>query len=68
MNHTKVALADTNQFANIFIDYICCKTQLLPFYHLFPSIENYEKQITLKKYEISPIQFRPCVLDGKRRP
>ncbi len=49
MNNTKIACADVNQFSDIFIDYICCHHQLTPFYHLFPSIENYAKQIQIKQ-------------------
>lgn len=49
MNNTKIPCADVKQFSDIFIDYICCHHQLSPFYHLFPSLENYAKQIQIKQ-------------------
>jgi bacillithiol biosynthesis cysteine-adding enzyme BshC len=49
MNNTKIACANVNQFSDIFIDYISCHHRLSPFYHLFPYIENYAKQIQIKQ-------------------
>ncbi len=49
MNNTKLAFAHTRQFPQIFIDYACGKPELAPFRGLFPTIENFEKQIALKQ-------------------
>ena len=42
---TNITFAQTNQFEQIFLDYIQQKDQLKDFYGLFPSIENFKIQI-----------------------
>jgi bacillithiol biosynthesis cysteine-adding enzyme BshC len=49
MNNTKIAFDHTQQFPQIFIDYACCKPEIASFCGLFPTIENFEKQITHKQ-------------------
>ncbi len=44
---------ETNRFEAIFLDYIKQHASLQPFYNLFPSIENFEQQISLKKAQFS---------------
>ncbi|TAE75260.1 MAG: bacillithiol biosynthesis cysteine-adding enzyme BshC [Bacteroidetes bacterium] len=39
----------SHQFSTIFLDYIQQNEKLKPFYQHFPTIENFEKQIELKK-------------------
>lgn len=39
----------TNTFSQIFLDYINRDEKLKPFYHLYPNIENFARQIELKK-------------------
>jgi bacillithiol biosynthesis cysteine-adding enzyme BshC len=43
----------TNRFEPIFLDYIHQQKTLQPFYNLFPTIENFEKQIKLKLAEFT---------------
>src|SRR5688572_9136688 len=48
MQHKKIPLADTKAFSPFFLDYIQQKQTLTPFYHYFPSPDNFEKQIAEK--------------------
>lgn len=47
---------ETNRFEAIFLDYIKQHQSLQPFYNLFPNIENFEQQISLKKAQFSAEQ------------
>lgn len=49
MHLQKVALADTHSFSSFFLDYISQKDSLKQFYGLYPDIENFPKQIDVKK-------------------
>ncbi len=42
---TNIDFAKTNQFEQVFLDYVAQKEQLKEFYSLFPSIENFKTQI-----------------------
>lgn len=48
MQLDKVALAETHAFSPFFIDYIQQTSNLKPFYHRFPSLENCKDQLTEK--------------------
>lgn len=48
MQLNKVSLAETRAFSPFFIDYIQQKNTLSPFYHRFPTIENFGDQIAEK--------------------
>ena len=50
MKIEKIDLGETGNFSPIFLDYLQQKEQLRPFYHLFPSLENFEKQIRQKEF------------------
>lgn len=43
----------TGQFSTLFLDYIHHKENLRPFFHLFPTIENFEKIIKERQFEQS---------------
>lgn len=47
VNHT-IPLEKTGSFSGLFLDYLKGNESLSPFYHLFPSLENFEKQIQKK--------------------
>jgi bacillithiol biosynthesis cysteine-adding enzyme BshC len=49
METQRIAFQQTNQFDKIFLDYIAQQPALQAFYDLFPTIENFEQQITLQK-------------------
>lgn len=49
MKVKKIALGETGQFSPIFLDYIAKKESLTGFYQHYPSVDNFEKQIALKK-------------------
>ena len=42
---TNIPFAQTNQFEQIFLDYVNQKDALKDFYGLFPSVENFKTQI-----------------------
>jgi bacillithiol biosynthesis cysteine-adding enzyme BshC len=48
MQLQKIALSDTKAFSPFFLDYIQQKETLKPFYNLFPTVENFNKQLTDK--------------------
>src|SRR5680860_39709 len=41
----------TGQFSSIFLDYIRQKENLQPFYHLFPTLENFQKLVERRTFE-----------------
>ena len=43
-------LGETGNFSPLFLDYLQQKDQLQPFYGLFPSLENFEKQVQKKRF------------------
>ncbi len=49
MNNTKISFADTQQFSELFLDYIQQKETLRDFYHLPPEITSFSKQLALKQ-------------------
>jgi bacillithiol synthase len=49
MRVEKISLGETGQFSPIFLEYIAKNDSLKSFYQHYPSIENVEKQIALKK-------------------
>jgi bacillithiol biosynthesis cysteine-adding enzyme BshC len=49
-NTVKIDFEETGQFSSLFLDYIGGNKRVQPFYHLFPSIENFEKQLKNKKF------------------
>jgi bacillithiol biosynthesis cysteine-adding enzyme BshC len=49
MQLKKVSFADTNSFSSFFLDYIQQKDQLKPFYHRYPTRENFRDQIAEKQ-------------------
>ena len=53
MQLNKVSLAETRAFSPFFIDYIQQKNTLQPFYHRFPSIDNFRDQIKEKEASFS---------------
>jgi bacillithiol biosynthesis cysteine-adding enzyme BshC len=53
MQLNKVSLAETRAFSPFFIDYIQQKNTLTPFYHRFPTIENFGDQIAEKSASFS---------------
>jgi bacillithiol biosynthesis cysteine-adding enzyme BshC len=48
MHVHRLPLRDTKSFTPFFLDYVSQKKELTPFYHRFPVIENFEKQMTEK--------------------
>ncbi|HSM62826.1 MAG TPA: bacillithiol biosynthesis BshC, partial [Gillisia sp.] len=44
-----LSYSKTNYFSSLIIDYLDQKNELKPFYHRFPSIENFEAQMEEKK-------------------
>lgn len=48
MQHNRIPLADTKAFSPFFLDYIQQKETLKPFYHRFPTVENFRDQLTEK--------------------
>jgi bacillithiol biosynthesis cysteine-adding enzyme BshC len=44
----RLPLKDTKSFIPFFLDYVSQKKELTPFYHRFPVIENFEKQLAEK--------------------
>lgn len=49
MRIEKISLGETGQFSPIFLDYISKKESVSEFYQHYPAVENFEKQIALKK-------------------
>lgn len=50
MKIDKTDLGETGYFSPVFLDYLQQKDQLRPFYHLFPTLENFGKQLGLKDF------------------
>ena len=51
MTHQTLPLAATGAFSALFLDYISQKESLTPFYGLFPTLENFEKQLKIKQFD-----------------
>ena len=49
MKISKIPYQKTNRFNQLVLDYLDQKEELLRFVNSFPNIENFEKQIKLKK-------------------
>ncbi|MEQ8686415.1 MAG: bacillithiol biosynthesis cysteine-adding enzyme BshC [Imperialibacter sp.] len=49
MRVEKISLGETGQFSPIFLEYLAKNESLKDFYQYYPSVENAEKQIALKK-------------------
>lgn len=43
-------LGETGNFSPLFLDFLQQKDELQSFYHLFPTLENFERQIRLKEF------------------
>lgn len=54
MHVHRLPLNQTRSFSPFFLDYLSRKKELAPFYHRFPVIENFEKQIAEKQAAFSP--------------
>lgn len=48
MKNTAISFEKTNQFSKIFLDYVNCQGNLTEFYDLFPTLDNFERQIQQK--------------------
>ncbi len=44
-----ISYQETGYFSKMICDYLLQKDSISSFYHLFPTIENFEKQMALKK-------------------
>ncbi len=53
MHHITIPLADTKAFSSFFLDYIQQKETLQPFYHHYPTPENFKSQIEEKSRAFS---------------
>ena len=51
MTHQTLPLAATGAFPALFLDYVSQKESLTPFYGLFPTLENFEKQLKIKQFD-----------------
>lgn len=51
MHKQTIPLGETNQFSPLFLDYLDKKEAMNPFYSLYPSLANFEKQIQAKKFD-----------------
>src|SRR4051794_3593481 len=49
-NTLKIEFEETGQFSSLFLDYIGGSKRVQPYYHLFPSIENFEAQLKNRKF------------------
>ena len=49
MKISKISYQKTNRFNQLVVDYLDQKEELLRFVNSFPNIENFEKQIKLRK-------------------
>lgn len=67
MNIKKVSLPDTGQFSTLLLDYIEQKEEARPFYHYYPTIENFSKQIQEKKFSRESRQTLHQVLTEQYR-
>jgi len=56
MQLKKVALAETKAFSPFFLDYLQQQDSLAPFYHRYPSIENFKAQLQDKTKSFSDPQ------------
>jgi len=48
-----ISYRDTGYFSSLICDYLDKKQQLTPFYHRFPSLDNFEAQLEEKKTSFS---------------
>lgn len=53
MDCTQIPYKETGYFSKIILDYIAQKESIQPFYHRFPSIDNFEAQIEEKSQSFS---------------
>ena len=53
MSKTNITYKNTNYFSKTVIDYLSEKESIKPFYNNFPELENFKKQINLKRNVIS---------------
>ena len=49
MKVSEISYQETNKFSNLVLDYLKKDEKLKPFINHFPTLENFEKQITEKK-------------------
>ena len=49
MKVSEISYQETNKFSNLVLDYLKKDEKLKPFVNHFPTLENFEKQITEKK-------------------
>ena len=61
MKKSSISFAQTNQFSNLFLDYISNSEKLKPFFGAFPVLESFGKQIEAKK---SSFQNRKVLHDA----
>lgn len=66
MQLKKIPFAETHAFNSFFLDYIQSAEKLKPFYHRFPSLENFEAQREEKTKSFSDTQRR-ILVDALRR-
>ena len=52
-----ISFENSKQFQPIFLDYINQTETLKDFYNFFPTLENFEKQISLKNFSVSKRQL-----------
>ncbi len=57
MKHSCIPFEQTHQFSAMFLDYINKSPNLLPFYHRFPTIENFQLQIEEKQFSLAQRQL-----------
>lgn len=56
MKHLTLPFEETGSFSKTFLDYINQENNLKPFYGLFPTLENFKEQITLKQQQFTSAQ------------
>lgn len=61
MQHKTIPLADTKAFSPFFLDYLQQKDILRPFYHRFPTPENFAGQIE-EKSKSFPVEHRDALV------
>jgi len=61
-----ISYTDTNAFSSLLTDYLAQKPELAPFYHRFPTLENFEAQIEEKQAAYTP-EARKRLVDALRR-
>ncbi|GAA4368003.1 bacillithiol biosynthesis cysteine-adding enzyme BshC [Hymenobacter saemangeumensis] len=61
-----ISYAATNSFSSLLTDYLAQKPELAPFYHRFPTLENFAAQLEEKKAAYTP-EARRRLVDALRR-